>query len=305
MLPSIPSGTVLSIQGGGIRGIIPCCHLVELERQMGGLARDHIDMVAGTSTGALLAACIAQGVPATEALKTYTEQGARIFSPGSDLLRKANLVLKGREFDNQLLARAVKATLPRPAMTLIESPVRILITAVAMDGTRWYFVRPGADNSKLTGACTLADCAIASACATTYHDPWPIPGFGYFFDGGTGGLCDPVYHAAVEAFDYDCFIPENTRIISLGTGYTTPGASQPPPPKGLLENISWVIDSLLGASKTEAEQAVDRHWPGVLISLNSILPRDIDEADVNSIPDLVSIGEKAAAVVDWKKLLDA
>jgi len=38
---------------------------------------------------------------------------------------------------------------------------------------------------------------------------------------------------------------------------------------------------------------------------NSILPRDIDEADVNSIPDLVSIGEKAAAVVDWKKLLDA
>src|SRR5438552_15951500 len=41
---------VLSIRGGGIRGIIPCCCLVKLENQLGGVTRDHIDFCAGTST---------------------------------------------------------------------------------------------------------------------------------------------------------------------------------------------------------------------------------------------------------------
>jgi patatin-like phospholipase/acyl hydrolase len=54
---------ILSIRGGGIRGIIPCCCLIELEKQMGGLTRDHIDMCAGTSTGALLTAAVAAGIP--------------------------------------------------------------------------------------------------------------------------------------------------------------------------------------------------------------------------------------------------
>jgi patatin-like phospholipase/acyl hydrolase len=56
--------TALSIRGGGIRGIIPCCCLIKLEEQLGGVTRDHIDFCAGTSTGALLTAAIADGVPA-------------------------------------------------------------------------------------------------------------------------------------------------------------------------------------------------------------------------------------------------
>ena len=49
----------------GIRGIIPACCLIKLEEQLGGLTRDHINYCAGTSTGALLTAAVAAGVPAT------------------------------------------------------------------------------------------------------------------------------------------------------------------------------------------------------------------------------------------------
>jgi patatin-like phospholipase/acyl hydrolase len=65
---------ILSIRGGGIRGIIPCCCLIELEKQLGGLTRDHVDMCAGTSTGALLTAAVAAGISATELLKVYTDR---------------------------------------------------------------------------------------------------------------------------------------------------------------------------------------------------------------------------------------
>jgi hypothetical protein len=76
----------------------------------------------------------------------------------------------------------------------------------------------------------------------------------------------------------------------------------PAPPTTLLENIIWVTSALVGSSKTFAEQAVDRHWPDVLVSFNPELPSDIDEADVNQIPALLKIGQAAADKMDWTQL---
>ena len=53
----------LSISGGGIRGIIPCCMLIALEQQTGKTVRDCFSYVAGTSTGSDLCALIQAGVP--------------------------------------------------------------------------------------------------------------------------------------------------------------------------------------------------------------------------------------------------
>jgi hypothetical protein len=296
---------ILSIQGGGIRGIIPCLMLAKLEQQFNCLTRDwlqsHDGMVAGTSTGALLAACVGSGVPAADALKVYTEQGPRIFSPASDIERKIKLVAEGHQFDNQALASVVRATLPNPDVIIDDLPIRVLITATAMDGNPWYFIKDAPQNAKTTGRYNLVDAAVASACATTYHAPWLIPTLGYFADGGCGGLADPVYQAAVEGFCYSDFNPGETRIVSLGTGYYAP-AAMPAPPRTLLENISWVTSALVGTSKTFAEQAVDRHWPNVLVSFNPKLPSDIDEADVSQIRALLQIGRAAAAKMDWTQL---
>lgn len=292
---------IISIQGGGLRGIIPCLALAKLEAQTGMLTRDwitkHDGLIAGTSTGALLAACVACGVPAADALKVYTEQGAKVFSPTNGVERKVRLVVTGHQFDNQVLASVVRTTLKSDPI-LNNLPIRVLITATAMDGNPWYFVRDNPNNSQVIGTYKLADAAIASACATTYHAPWQIPGLGWFADGGCGGLCDPIYQAAVEAFYYDAFDPVQTRIISLGTG-CLPAGTQPKPPSDLLENISWVIDALLGDSKTFAEQAVDRHWPDLLTVFNPQLPYSIDEAEVNQIPTLLQIGQAAADKMDW------
>ena len=74
---------VLSIDGGGIRGIIPATLLTELENLAGRSAYELFDLIAGTSTGGILALGLTYPVrggrpqPAGELLSLYVERGAR------------------------------------------------------------------------------------------------------------------------------------------------------------------------------------------------------------------------------------
>ena len=74
---------LLSIDGGGIRGIIPALALLKLEQETGRPARDVFSFVAGTSTGALLAAAVAAGIPAAQMVDVYKNRSAETSSrPG-------------------------------------------------------------------------------------------------------------------------------------------------------------------------------------------------------------------------------
>lgn len=76
----------IAVDGGGIRGMIVAHGLAELERQLGVerlLDDPRIKVVAGTSTGAILAAMIAAGFRASEMIDIYRNLGPKVFSePG-------------------------------------------------------------------------------------------------------------------------------------------------------------------------------------------------------------------------------
>jgi uncharacterized protein len=294
---------VLSIRGGGIRGIIPCCCLMKLEQQLGGLTRDHIDYCAGTSTGALLTAAVAAGVPASDLLKVYTEQSAKIFTP-TGVVADAKRVAAGYMYNPKNPEVVLTGVLgPAAKWTINDSPLRIMISATAANGRNWFFVKDNPKNAGTTGSVDLIDAAVASACAPTYFNHWPIVMQGKtmsFFDGGSGGTANPVYQAAVEAFEFDTLIPADTRLVSLGTGYF-PGSDNPP--SGLLGTIGWVTSTLVDTSEDWADDAVNRQWPGLLHNFNPLLPSNIDEADLSAIPTLVQIGQQAAAQMDWTAIL--
>src|SRR3989304_2490237 len=71
--------TILSIDGGGVRGIIPLACLVRLESRLGRPCREIFDMAAGTSTGAGIAAGIALGVSARGLPALYRELATEAF----------------------------------------------------------------------------------------------------------------------------------------------------------------------------------------------------------------------------------
>src|SRR5580698_9817282 len=128
---------VLSIRGGGIRGIIPCCCLIALEEQLGGLTRDHIQYCAGTSTGALLTAAIAAGVPATQILTVYTERSKEIFTP-TGVIDDVKLVATGYRYDPKHLHDVMVSVLAANAAWVVNNaPLPIMISATAMDGHNW------------------------------------------------------------------------------------------------------------------------------------------------------------------------
>ena len=295
---------ILSIRGGGIRGIIPCCCLIELEAQLGGVTRDHIDFCAGTSTGALLTAAIAAGIPAADLLKVYTERSHEIFTP-TGAIATAKRVVEGFMYDPTHLHDVLVSVFGAKSEWLInDSPIRVMISATAMNGHNWFFVKDNARNRAATGRVRLLDAAVASACAPTYFDHWKIDNIEgktlRFFDGGAGGTANPAYQACVEAFEYDDFVAAETRMVALGTGYFE---APDTPPSGLIGTIGWATGTLVDTSADWVDQAVKRQWGRVMSSYNVELPRAIDEADLSAIPDLVEIGRKFAATLPWPALL--
>jgi len=71
---------ILSIDGGGILGLIPAMILAEIEARTGRPTAEMFDLVAGTSTGGIIACAVAAGIPARDVVALYRERGSEIFS---------------------------------------------------------------------------------------------------------------------------------------------------------------------------------------------------------------------------------
>jgi patatin-like phospholipase/acyl hydrolase len=294
---------ILSIDGGGIRGIIPACTLIALEQQMGKPARECFDFLAGTSTGALIAAALAAGLPATQILDIYTQRSREIFTPPKVLADPKRLV-DGYMYNPANIRKVLESEFGAAAgWVLNDSPVRLLLTSTAINSHPWYFVRDNPKNAQTTGSLGLIDCAVASASAPTYFSPWTINIAGQptvLVDGGVGVAGNPVYQACVEAFYYDDFTLAGSRVVSLGTGYSP---TKNTAPVGFLAWLNWTVDTLLDAPEDQQTELVNRHFPGILQLMDWQLPRPIDMADTGSIPELVTVGKQAAAAMDWTKIL--
>ncbi|MGH2386315.1 MAG: patatin-like phospholipase family protein, partial [Candidatus Limnocylindria bacterium] len=70
---------MLTIDGGGVRGIIPAVLLAALERSTGKPTRETFDFIAGTSTGAVMAAGLSAGIPAERLVTLYAKRSPEVF----------------------------------------------------------------------------------------------------------------------------------------------------------------------------------------------------------------------------------
>jgi patatin-like phospholipase/acyl hydrolase len=312
---------LLSIDGGGIRGIIPICMLVKLEEQAGKPAREIFSYVAGTSTGAIIASSIAAGIPARRMLDLYLSRAEEVFPQKPwNLLKRAFLghMYSAAKLHEVLASEAGESIL----WTMNDCPIDIMITGKRVrDGMPWYFVKDSPRNLKRTGKLSLLDCATASAVAPTYFDPWEVeerdPPAGHkpvgkLVDGGVGVAGNPVYQACVEAFKYtEGYDPRETVVVSLGTGtfqeYQDPQRQFPP----ILGWVKWTLSELLDSANEQQTEIVKRHFSEMtfyrlapdLKALDPTLRHGIGQDDIGAIPRLKELGEKFAATVDWPLIL--
>lgn len=70
---------ILSLDGGGIRGVVAATMLAFVEQEISEPLNQYFDLIAGTSTGSILAAAIAIGRHPKELVEIYLKKGSRIF----------------------------------------------------------------------------------------------------------------------------------------------------------------------------------------------------------------------------------
>jgi uncharacterized protein len=236
---------ILSIDGGGIRGIIPLACLVRLEAREGKPSNEIFDMIAGTSTGAIIAAGITRGISARGLLALYRELARESFTKIPIWQLIANL--GNHRYSNEFISKTLTDIGTDLPLNLLMKD--ILITAKNTNSGRTdFFVRDGPGNRSQWGTLSLKDAVLASIAAPTFFPAHSAVALGKehtWVDGGVGVAGNPCYHAAVEAIHYSGgeYLPGDTRMLSFGTGRSP----HPIDPKraNFIQWTSWVLDELL------------------------------------------------------------
>ena len=144
---------ILSIDGGGIRGIFPAAVLAELERRyLGGESvAGYFDLITGTSTGGIIAIGLGAGIPATRILQFYMDEGRDIFPPRGRLTSvwRARRVVR-HLYDRDRLQEHLERQLG--SWTLGDSSSRLCIPSC--DGTHgdvWVYKTPHHPDYRMDG----------------------------------------------------------------------------------------------------------------------------------------------------------
>ena len=214
---------VLSIDGGGIRGIIPALVLAHLERQTGQPASELFDLMVGTSTGGILALALSlqgeEGQPllgAKRMVALYERHGAEIFE--QSLWRKVRTV--GGIFEEAYSHKALEAVLEYYLgdRTLSECGVPAMVTSYDIQNRRTVFMKSWhPDHSALL----CSEAARATSAAPTYFEPANLQWADEkrtLIDGGVY-MNSPAVSAYAEA--RKLFPDEPIAMLSLGTGELT------------------------------------------------------------------------------------
>jgi len=218
LTPSMRPFRVLTIDGGGIRGAYTVTYLAELCRmwaqRTGGEALDlgkRFDLIVGTSTGAIIACALAQGISLSEVASLYATQGPKIF-PTRIRMQTVFLQLFSRSAINRSGAKALRQALQDVLggttfkSTFEARGIALCIPAVEMSQQRgWVFKTPhGAghrdDDTTLVDACMATSAApIYRSLATIGCESAPET-YKVFADGGLWAN-NPVLVGLVEALE--------------------------------------------------------------------------------------------------------
>ena len=209
---------ILSLDGGGIKGIFPAGILAYLEENClnGQPIGNYFDLIAGTSTGGIIALGLGAGLTARSLLDLYVNEGHRVFPPKQR--QKSNRLfrrLSSNRYDRAALDELLWETLgPR---TLRESRYRLLIPATeAKHGDPAVYKTPHHPGYFLDGNKPMAEVAAATSAAPTYLKPVVQDGY-ILVDGGIWAN-NPTMMALVEALTCFAAQRENIAILSIGCG---------------------------------------------------------------------------------------
>ena len=232
-LPNISARKVrvLSIDGGGVRGIIPSKELAWIEEKTHRRVSDLFDLIVGTSTGGIGA--LALTVPesegsskpkfsASQLVDLYKTKAMQVFPQPSWWSRPFSLIwdVERPEYNPSGLISVMNEycgdTLLKDALTEVIIPSQEIT-----ESKPWYFQRSIARLDPTLSSLKMVDVIRSGTAAPTYFPPNPMTLGGTPYAFVDGGVC--VNTPSVTAFTEakNLFKMEDCIVVSLGTGTCT------------------------------------------------------------------------------------
>lgn len=284
---------ILSLDGGGIRGLLSCKLLERLNRMYPGYL-EKVNLVAGTSTGGILALGLAAGFTPMEMADLYQKDGVKIFT--RNIWDKVGDIDRFyyADYGNAALEEALKAKFGD--MRLGDLKKKVLISSFRLDsgsitkmGVRsWkpkFFQNFEDDPSDCDQR--VVDVALRTSAAPTY-----FPLYQGFADGGLVAN-NPSMCAVAQALDKNSGKQKLNKItlLSIGTGVMPKWVS------GFNENwgyLQWaphlitiMMDGVAGVADYQCKQILGQRY----LRLNVLFQRDIGLDNVTEIPYLAELAD--------------
>ena len=174
---STPKYKILSIDGGGIRGIIPCSILKYIEEQTGSAISSLFNLIAGTSTGGIISLGLTKhegnfqnSFSADQMLELYVNFGKDIFSErDKDLLSWLSSKLFSKTYDSSHIESLLERYFGEAKLK--DSLANVLVTTYDIEkGKPFYFSSRLAQNETRENF-TLKEIARSTSAAPTYFKP--------------------------------------------------------------------------------------------------------------------------------------
>ena len=194
---------VLSIDGGGVRGLASATFLSELDKSTNKKLSESFDLIVGTSTGGIIALAISiLGLEGDDLVKIYSKENLKkIFSP-----------LRYRFLGSKYAGKIKRKTFEEyfKADTLSSAKTPLIITAFDLERRRVKMFK-----SWKEGYLPARRVAAATSAAPTYFPAESIEGQ-WYLDGAVS-TNNPVLIAHAES--KALWPNEEIKILSVGTGY--------------------------------------------------------------------------------------
>jgi patatin-like phospholipase/acyl hydrolase len=284
---------VLSLDGGGIRGLLTSRILARLETTRPGFV-DSADLIAGTSAGGIIALGLAAGMKPEEACTLFRDRGPEIFPADlGDLLGDIDR-LAVADYPDEPLKTALTDTFGD--MTLGELEKHVVIATFDLDtvvpgpdGFRTWkpkffqnFESDPGDRDEL-----VVDVAMRTSAAPSY-----FPMYQGYVDGGVVAS-NPSMCGLAQALDHRAAgeVVSRVALLSVGSGTNPRFVQGYDYDWGLLQWAPNLVGIMLGGVAGVADFQCRQILGTRYLRVDPILPEDIGLDAVDRIPDLERIGE--------------
>lgn len=295
---------ILALDGGGIRGLYTAVLLNRLEAQVPGFT-GRVDLLAGTSTGGILALGLAKGMSPQALSDLYQNGGNAIFSRTLWHEIRDLGELAGAKYDNKNLIRIIQSTFGNGTLNDLL-PRHVLIPSFDLDNEaapptprmwkpKFFHNFAGSDSD---GVQKIADVALRTSAAPTY-----FPVHQGYVDGGVVAN-NPSMAALAQAIDAGTGGQQlgDLKLFSIGTGITPTFVSGDTLDWGLAQWAKVLADMMLegvmGVADYECQRLLGTEG---YFRLAPALPAPIPLDCAEKIPNLIEDANQVdiTAAVHW------